>query len=337
VNTPQTHVSQPTAPTDALKVLVVEDDADCREALEGAVLSLGHSCSTARDGIEAWERYEADRADVILSDWQMPRMDGFHLCQKVRGDDSNRSYTHFIFITGNADKAHFIHGMRAGADDYIAKPVDLDELEGRLAAAQRIVILQRDLRQRNSSLRHESERAGVDARTDPLTGAFNRLALKEDLEALAARASRYGYKYAAALCDVDDFKAYNDQFGHLPGDDVLRRIVGTIHDEVRRGDVLYRYGGDELLVILPEQSATEAARGMDRLREEVEHLRIPQARAARSPLVTISVGVSALGGESGESVDDWLRRADSALYVAKTRGRNCVAVDGAVAHRNHDG
>ena len=311
-----------------LKVLIADDERDSRDFLEEAVRCLGYSCSIACDGFEAWEIYEADRADVILSDWRMPRLDGVGLCKKVRGDDAERPYTHFIFVTANGDKAHFIHGMHAGADDYIAKPVDLDELEARLEAAGRVVALQRRLRARNSSLRHDSERQRLAARTDALTDAFNRLALTEDLAALAARASRYGHKYCAALCDVDEFKAYNDHFGHLPGDDVLRRVAGAIRRELRRGDVFYRYGGEEFLIILPEQSLAEAALGMDRVRQGIERLGIPHAPRARRPTVTISVGVASMRTAPVESVEGWLRRTDAALYVAKAGGRNSVAVEG---------
>ncbi len=267
------------APPAPLNVLVVDDERDCRDSLELAVRGLGYSCTLAGDGLEAWERYEAEGADVILSDWKMPRMDGLGLCKKVREEAPERPYTHFIFVTGNSDKAHFIHGMHAGADDYIAKPVDLDELQARLEAAGRVVALQRALRERNSALEHDRERLRVAARTDSLTDAFNRLALTEDLEVLAGRAMRYGHRYCAALCDVDEFKAYNDHFGHLPGDEVLRSIASAIHDELRRGDVLYRYGGEEFLVILPEQSLAEAALGMDRVRRTIGGARAtPRAR-----------------------------------------------------------
>jgi two-component system, cell cycle response regulator len=320
-----THVA---ARAESLRVLVVDDERDCRDTMEAAVRCLGHSCSSARDGAEAWEMHEANRADVILSDWNMPRMDGLQLCQRVRTQDSNRPYTHFIFVTGNSDKAHFIHGMNAGADDYIAKPVDLDELQARLVVAQRVVSLHRELGERNASLRHDSERAKAAARTDPLTEAFNRLALEEDLATLSARASRYGHAYCAALCDIDGFKAYNDHFGHLPGDEALRKIARTIQGALRGGDAFYRYGGEEFLVILPEQSLAEANVGLERVREKVERLAMPHAPASGVPFVTISVGMAMLRADPAETIDDWLQRADTALYVAKARGRNCVAVEG---------
>jgi DNA-binding response OmpR family regulator len=152
VNTLASEVSEPTASLETLKVLVVDDDQDCRDAMRQALRSLGHSCAIARDGLEAWEMYQAERADVILSDWKMPRMDGLDLCRKVRGDDSNKPYTHFIFITGNKNRADFMEGMDAGADDYVTKPVGIDELGACLEVARRAVIAERQLLTRNACL-----------------------------------------------------------------------------------------------------------------------------------------------------------------------------------------
>jgi two-component system chemotaxis response regulator CheY len=319
----------PVAAAEVLKVLVVDDDDDARAVVEMAVRSLGHACVVARDGLEAFELHSADRADIILSDWKMPRMDGIELCMKVRAEDPARAYTHFIFFTGNSDRAQSLEGMRAGADDYLVKPVDLDQLEARIAVARRVLTLHRELRASNATLRRESERALVAARTDPLTAAMNRLALTEDLEALAARATRYRHRYCAALCDVDHFKAYNDFFGHLAGDEALRAVTHTIRDELRRGDGFYRYGGEEFLAILPEQSLSEAASGMERVRRAVESLRIAHAPTAGSEFVTISVGIALLDAGSSGAIEDWLRRSDAALYAAKARGRNRVEVSGA--------
>ena len=310
-----------------LDVLVADDDEDSLDALTEALTHLGHTCRAAHDGDEAWKMYQAAGADVILSDWNMPGMTGIELCEKVRAAEPLYAYTHFVFITGNGENTHYLRGMQAGADDFLGKPFDLEELEARLTATQRVVTRQRHMRERNSHLRHDSDCARLAARTDSLTEAFNRLALTEDLEALGARAARYGHRYCAALCDIDDFKAYNDHFGHLAGDHVLRTVARTIHTQLRRGDVFYRYGGEEFLAVLPEQSLVEAARGMDRVRLAVENLRIAHSPAARVPFVTISVGVSLLDMAPAESMESWIGRADGALYLAKSRGRNMVVVD----------
>jgi two-component system chemotaxis response regulator CheY len=242
----------------------------------------------------------------------------------------NVAYTHFVFITGSSDKAHFLEAMHAGADDYLTKPVDLDNLRARLEVARRAVTIQRQEDAKHSALRRKSDGDFRAARTDPLTAVSNRLELKEDLEVLASRVDRYGRPYSAALCDIDSFKAYNDCFGHLAGDDVLRRVAHTIHAGLRRGDGFYRFGGEEFLAILPEQSLAESAAGMERVRHEVEELRIIHAPEASMPFVTISVGIAELNSDSTGGIEDWLRRADTALYMAKALGRNRVSTEGRV-------
>jgi DNA-binding response OmpR family regulator len=166
MNQPSSEVASSTG-RESLKVLVVDDDEDARTVVEMAVRSLGHSCAVACDGVQAMEMHAADRADIIISDWKMPRMDGLELCLKIRADDPARAYTHFIFFTGNRDKAHSLEGMRAGADDYLVKPIDLDQLEARLAVARRVLLLHRELRASKAALGRGSERALLAARTVP--------------------------------------------------------------------------------------------------------------------------------------------------------------------------
>jgi diguanylate cyclase (GGDEF)-like protein len=327
-------MAQPTlvvsAAPDPLKVLIVDDEPDARHGLEMAVRSLGHFCAVARDGLEAWEMHQADRADVILADWNMPGLDGIGLCQRVRLDP-RLPYVHFIFVTAKNDKLHFIEGMHAGADDYITKPVDLDELEARLEVSRRAVLMQRSGDASSSALRRRSDHNFHTARTDPLTGVSNRLELKEDLETIASRARRH--PYSAAICDIDLFKGYNDRFGHLAGDDALRRVAQTIRAVLRKDDGFYRYGGEEFLAILPEQSLAEAAAGMERARHEVEALCI-RAPEGSPPFVTISVGIAELDSDSTVRAEDWLRRADDALYRAKSLGRNRVVMESGVQSRS---
>jgi diguanylate cyclase (GGDEF)-like protein len=319
---------------DAMKVLVVEDDEECLEGLAEVVEGFGYACRRARDGAEAWALHQVDHADVILSDWNMPRMSGVELCGRVRGEDPEKPYTHFVFVTSNARRAEFLDAMQAGADDYVVKPIDVDELRVRLEAIRRVVIRQRQLREKNSSLRRDRASAHALARTDSLTRALNRRALKEDLDVLAARAARYGHRYSAALSDIDHFKSYNDHFGHLPGDRVLALVARTIRRELRRGDVLYRYGGEEFLAILPEQRLDEASRGMERVRRAVEALRIPAPPHGDSPFVTISTGISLMRLVPEETMESWIERADRALYAAKTRGRNRVVVEETLGDRD---
>jgi len=323
--------SVPSNATVPLHVLIVDDDEPSRQALELRIARLGHSCTSASAGDEAWALQQEHPADLILSDWEMPRMNGIELCRLVRSPGAP-AYTYFVFMTSFDDKAHFLEGMRAGADDYLRKPVDLDELAARLVSGTRVIAMQRALVQQNQALLHENDTQFQAARIDSLTASANRLRLREDLDALEARASRYGHRYCAALVDIDLFKQYNDTYGHLAGDEALRLVAGTMGSALRKGDTLYRYGGEEFLIILPEQGIAQAQRVLDRVRADVEALALPHALSA-SGVLTISAGVAELGS-AGETTDEWLRRADAALYEAKHNGRNRVEsaatpVDGA--------
>jgi two-component system chemotaxis response regulator CheY len=275
--------------------------------------------------VEAWEIHQREHADVILSDWQMPRMDGIELCRRTRVSEREGPYTYFIFMTSFADKEHFIRGMEAGADDYHTKPVDLDELRARLASAERVVSLYRKLAEQNAALRRDSQASFRVARLDSLTQVSNRLSMDEDLKILWARAKRYGRRYSIGICDIDRFKAYNDRFGHLAGDDALRRVAQTVREQLRQSDGLYRYGGEEFVALLPEQSLAEAQKAMNRVRVAVQRLAIPVGDGAT--VVTISAGVAELNRDRDHSPEDWLRRADAALYRAKTGGRDRVETD----------
>jgi two-component system chemotaxis response regulator CheY len=268
--------------------------------------------------------HQVNRADVILSDWKMPTMDGPTLCRKIRSSHPPESYTHFILLTGQKDKAHFVEGMGAGADEYLTKPLDLETLKAHLDAARRVMAVHRQLAESNSTLRRDAALDFQVARTDPLAAAPNRSRLIGDLEALAGRARRYGCRYCAALCAIDGFNADSDSCGHPSGDHVFRRVCHAIRARLRSGDTLYRYGRDEFLLILPEQSLAQAATAMDRIQRDVEKLRIKPVRAAEASFVTISLGIAEL---SGGWIDGWLRRAQAALNIAQSHGRNRLEVE----------
>ena len=309
-----------------MKILIAEDDAVSRTILRRAVEKIGHECLAAADGEEAWTLYKEDPdLDVIISDWMMPRVDGLELCRRVRADNRD-GYTYFIFLTALGDREHLLQGLEAGADDYLSKPLDRDELGMRLTSALRVTELHRRLAFQNGELEKLNRMLFEQSRQDPLTSLGNRLRLREDLQVLQSRTERYGHSYAVVLCDVDFFKAYNDRYGHLAGDDVLRQVAATISSGLRTGDTAYRYGGEEFLVVLPEQDAEAAAAITDRLRQAVENLGIPHADGGPGGVLTISAGVAVSNG-SGDA-DGLLKAADKALYAAKSEGRNRVALAG---------
>lgn len=324
---PRTRRATPALPSaPPLRVLVVDDDDDAREMLKEAVTMMGHDCREAKDGLEAWEMHLAERMDVILSDWSMPRMNGMELCRRTRAHDEAESYTYFIFMTGFSDRDHFTRGIDAGADDYHRKPVDVDELGAQLASARRVILRHGRLVERNALLLRAGEASFHAARIDPLTAAKNRLSMDEDLRNLWSRVMRYGHRYSLAMCDVDRFKEYNDAFGHMNGDVALQRVARAMRGALREGDGLYRFGGEEFVVVLPEQSIVQAAAVMERVRAAVEALGLPGARPGSA--VTVSIGVAELDRSNDHGVPDWLSRADAAVYRAKAQGRNRVEVAG---------
>jgi diguanylate cyclase (GGDEF)-like protein len=304
-----------------LRVLVVEDSRVERTMLERAVSSLGHECRVAGDGESGWDLYKEAGADVVISDWLMPGLEGDELCRRVR--TSEHPYSYFILLSGLEDKAHVLEGMKAGADDYLTKPWNVDDIEACLTAATRVTNLHRQLGAQQAELERLNAELHDQARRDPLTGIGNRLRMREDLETLDGRAERYGRGYAVLLCDVDHFKRYNDACGHVAGDGVLRAVANSLGDQCRSGDTVYRYGGEEMLVLLPEQDVGSATAAGERMRRAVEALGLPHPGVGPRAVVTISVGVTSWSPADGPS-DGALRSADEALYRAKGNGRNRV-------------
>jgi diguanylate cyclase (GGDEF)-like protein len=183
--------------------------------------------------------------------------------------------------------------------------------------------LYRRVRQRERELQLLNDRLGEESRRDPLTGLGNRLRLSEDILELDARAQRYDHSYCLVLCDLDRFKAYNDRMGHQAGDDVLRHVARLLERNARTGDRIYRYGGEELLLVLPEQDEQAGRVAAEHHRAALEHAALPHPMNTPD-VVTFSAGVAAWGPR--ESSEDVLRRADRALYDAKAAGRNRVVL-----------
>ena len=306
-----------------MRILVVEDNAASREIFRAAVTSLGHDCVVATSGEEAWHLFETVDVDAVISDRRMPGIDGVELCRRIRAYERD-AYTYFIFLTVLDKKADVMIGMEAGADDYLVKPLDIDELKMRLLVASRVTSLHRQLSQQSAQLERLNRQLFEQSRTDPLTQLGSRLKLSEDLENIHARANRYGHTYCAIMCDVDFFKAYNDSKGHLAGDEVLRAVARALRNTARSGDQLYRYGGEEFLILLPEQSRDTGMAAAERYRQAVEKLAILHEAHPTAGVVTISAGVASLTHFEVRSIGAWLNEADAALYRAKQLGRNQV-------------
>ena len=305
-----------------MRILVADDDPISRLIVQTALRTVGHDCITVNDGAQAWAAFEADRFDVVISDWMMPETSGTDLCRAIRAHPRGQT-TYFIMVTRKGDPAQVFEGMRAGSDDYLIKPFDPDELITRLIAAERVTSLHLQLYEQRTQLEGVNLELTAITRHDPLTGLGNRRALQQDLEVLEARVARYGHRYCMALLDVDHFKAYNDTYGHPAGDQVLEAVAAQLTDHGRAGDTIYRYGGEEFLCIFPEQSMSAGIAAVERMRSGLQRLAIEHTS---SPLgvLTMSAGVAMLDASNARSASAVLAEADDALYRAKQQGRNQV-------------
>ena len=305
-----------------MNILVADDDATSRLITHVALRSLGHECHTVSDGAQAWDAFRSRRPDVVISDWMMPGLTGLQLCRDIRSDPSGH-YPYFIMVSRQGALDEILEGMSAGADDYLVKPLDPDDLQARLVAAARVTALHRQLAHQRIELEGLNRDLADVARRDPLTGLGNRRALEEDLALLEARVSRYGHTYCVALLDIDHFKSYNDSYGHQAGDEALRTVATELKDQARSGDAFYRYGGEEFLCIFPEQSLATATQAVQRMRLGVAQLAIEHSDNPPGVL-TVSAGVAKLDSDQTRSMSEVLKEADDALYRAKDLGRNRV-------------
>lgn len=309
-----------------MRILIADDDATSRLVLKATASKLGHECLDAKDGSSAWDVLSSDRIDVLLTDWMMPGVDGPELCRRVRDELSDR-YTYVVLITALGHREQVLEGMSAGADDYLIKPVDPFAVRTRLVAAERVTALHRQLVVIRAQLELANRELSERALTDPLTGLGNRRRMSEDLARAHAHARRTGRAYAVALLDIDHFKLYNDHYGHLAGDKTLRQVAQCFTRSVRAGESIYRFGGEEFLLLLPDCSEVAAAAAADRIRRAVSDAALPyDVRQSTPAVVTISGGVACWTAGCAFSVDDLLQQADEALFEAKTAGRNRVQV-----------
>src|SRR4249920_2393691 len=175
-----------------MNILVADDDSTSRLIVQTALRSLGHECHIVSDGVEAWEAFQTHRPDVVISDWMMPGLTGLELCRNIRADASG-AYTFIIMVTSQGGHDEILEGMSAGADDYLIKPLDSDDLQAHLIAASRVTSLHLQLAEQRTQLEGLNQELAAIARRDPLTGLRNRRALDEDLVLLEARVTRYGH------------------------------------------------------------------------------------------------------------------------------------------------
>jgi diguanylate cyclase (GGDEF)-like protein len=298
-----------------VKILIADDSIVSRHLLEATLRKWGYEVMVACDGAEALELLQRDDAPaLIILDWMMPGMTGVEVCRRIRQRDSE-PYTYILLLTSKSQKEDLIEGMEAGADDYITKPFDQNELQVRLRAGIRLVDLQTQLLKAREDLRDQATR-------DSLTRLWNRSSILNELARELARAKRESRPLGVVIVDLDHFKNINDTYGHLAGDDVLREAARRMQNSIRQYDCIGRYGGEEFLILFPGCNQTDTCAQADRLRRQLALTEM--AVNDGSVRVTASFGVTAALPDESWSEEELIRTADEALYVAKNSGRNRV-------------
>lgn len=303
---------------DALRILVADDDAVGRRLLAATLSRMGHDVVATADGTGAWAMVQARDINLVIADWEMPGLDGLGLTRRIRAARLDR-YVYVILLTARSGKQDVVAGLEAGADDYVTKPFDRAELEFRIHSGCRIVALERELAEKNRQLAET-------ARVDGLTGVLNRRALDEALPRVHRHARRGGRPYGVAMIDVDLFKRYNDEHGHAAGDAILQAVASLLVDSLRPSDLVFRYGGDEFVCVMPDTSVCGTLAAARRVRQAAATLWVAEPVAGGRRGVTLSIGVATYEPGDGTDPDHVLASADRALLDAKRRGRDTIAV-----------
>lgn len=308
-----------------MRVLVVDDDPSAARSVSETVRRFGFEVDVRFDAPAAWSLLESDAVPIVLTDWNMPGEDGVSLCRRIRSNQL-AYYTYVIFVTSRSQHEDLVQALSAGADDLIAKPFDPEELRARLLVAERIVQLEARLRRAADELRRRNEDLDQRSRVDPLMGIGNRAAFDSKVREIHDWAASGRASYGVVMCDVDHFKCYNDTFGHRGGDEILRRIADAVQLGIRSTDSQFRYGGEEIVIVIPDLDLPGAKRVAERVRRQVESVEFVLENSDVPFRVTISCGVAAYPGEGYATggPEPVIERADQALYMAKRKGRNRV-------------
>jgi diguanylate cyclase (GGDEF)-like protein len=298
---------------DRTKILLV-DDSPTNLMILGGILSEDYDILVATSGAAALEiAQSAEPPDLILLDVEIPGMDGYAICQMLKENTTTRSIP-IIFVTAVEGSQAETKGFELGAVDYITKPYSTPVVRARVKTHVQLK-KQLDLLENMAFL-------------DGLTGIANRRQFDQELEKEWRRMMRQNTSLSLLLIDIDYFKKFNDHYGHAVGDDCLRRVAQTILKVIKRpGDLVARYGGEEFVVVLPNTNATGAYAVAESMRFAVDQLKLPHVDSPVTDHVTISVGLTSEIPDRQASLQEFVNRADEALYRAKSSGRNQIQTE----------
>lgn len=309
-----------------MKILLVEDTRAIAAVMDARLTSLGHEVNIADNGQVAFDKFCESPPDLVLMDIEMPVMNGFEATNRIRAFEAAQkwAWTPIIFLTASDTPDNLIMAIEAGGDDFLSKGLSEGVLQAKMKAMARIAAMRQLLSIANLKLEQQASRDG-------LTGLFNRRWMDLNVDQAWAESIRTGASFALLMVDVDNFKNYNDYYGHQMGDDCLRNIAQAIEAAVAAANAegltkdafAARYGGEEFAVVIPGASIAVYERCATRVVESVRILDIQHEQNGGWGIVTVSIGGCRCEAASG-FVAKIFRDADAALYRAKKSGRNCI-------------
>lgn len=308
-----------------MKVLLAEDSNSSRILIRAYVEEAGHQVIAVDNGQQAIDSFRDERPDLVLLDVTMPIKDGIQAAKEIRIlSDADQDWVPIIFLSAMSEPDAIVRGIDAGGDDYLTKPIDAVVLNAKLRAMERIAEVRRQLQKANRELK-------MMAVKDGLTGLANRRHFNETIERELKRAARSGTELSLILCDIDNFKPYNDTYGHQVGDDCLKVVADAMKKvSIRPGDLAARYGGDEFAFILPDTDLRGAQVIAESIRQTIASLAITHRESVVIEQVTLSFGVAAIQPSRDQDITEMTRElieaSDQSLYRAKHNGRNQVAM-----------
>jgi diguanylate cyclase (GGDEF)-like protein len=309
-----------------MKILLVEDSRAVAALLAARLATFGHEVSLAENGQVAFDKFCESPPDLVLMDIELPVINGFEVTHKVRSFEAMQkwAWTPIIFLTASDTPANLVMAIEAGADDYLVKGVSEDVLHAKMKAMARIAALRQLLSIANFKLEQQASRDG-------LTSLFNRRWMDLNLDHAWAESVRKSTAFAILMLDVDNFKKYNDRYGHQAGDDCLRAVAHAVEAAVDRTNsegltndaFAARYGGEEFAVVIPAASIASYEGCATGILESVRKLGIQHEQNGEWGIVTVSIGGCRREASSGV-VATLFCDADAALYRAKKSGRNRI-------------
>lgn len=306
------------------KVLVVDDSPSMRAVLCRMLETMDLQPVEADCGERAVELYPIERPGIVLMDVNMPGINGYETARQIRAASPD-DWTPIIFLSANEADQDFSKAIESGGDDYLIKPVGRIVLLAKIRALQRLDEMRRKLQEMSAELAASNRRLETLSQRDGLTGVANRRYFDVFLAQHMALAARQKTRLALAMCDVDFFKRYNDHYGHLAGDECLRKVATVLTGSCRRmTDLVARYGGEEFAVVMPDTDAQGALEVMEKVRETLAMMAVEHVGSEIGQTLSLSIGVTSYNAEQDKRPEDMIARADGALYRAKHGGRDRV-------------